>query len=188
MAPSDQLTYQIDTLHTLIAGTKPEQMSNPTPCASWNVRQLINHFVTGAPMFAAAFRGEDVQIESDGPVPDMVGDDPVASYDAAIKDFCEAADAPGAMDKVLNLPFGQIPAPFVIELLKFDLLVHAWDLAQATGQPFDPPDDLVENGLGTAQQMLAPEMRDGDTFATEVTVPASAKPIERLAAFTGRSV
>lgn len=188
MAPSDQLTYQIETLRTLIKGTRPDQMSAPTPCENWDVRGLINHFVTGAPMFAAAFRGEDIQIDPDAPVPDMVGDDPLASYDAAIEDFCDAADAPGAMDKVLNLPFGQIPAPFVLELLKFDLLVHAWDLSQATGQKFDPPNDIVEHGLGTAQQMLAPEMRNGDTFGAEVTPPSSATPIEKLVAFTGRNV
>ena len=188
MAPSDQLSYQIETLRDLIKGTKPEQLSAATPCANWNVRGLINHFVTGAPMFAAAFRGEDVQIDPDAPVPDMVGDDPLASFDAAIKDFRDAADAPGAMDKVLNLPFGQIPAPFVIELLKFDLLVHAWDLSQATGQKFEPPADLTEQTLETARNMLSTEMRNGDTFAAEVTPPSSATPIERLAAFTGRSV
>ncbi len=188
MAPSDQLNYQIDTLRGLIKGTTPEQMSAPTPCANWNVRGLINHFVTGAPMFAAAFRGEEIQIDPDSPAPDMVGDDAVASFDAAINDFREAADAQGAMSKTLNLPFGQIPAPFVIELLKFDLLVHAWDLSQATGQKFEPPAELAAQGLETARAMIQPELRNGETFGAEVTPPSSATPIEKLVAFTGRSV
>jgi uncharacterized protein (TIGR03086 family) len=186
MAPSDELTYQVDTLRSLIAGVRPDQMSAPTPCANWNVRQLINHFVTGAPMFAAAFRGEDVQIDPDAPAPDMVGDDPLASFDASIADFRDAVDAPGAMEKVVNLPFGAIPAPFVLELLKFDLLVHCWDLSQATGQPFDPPADLANHGLEVAKQMIAAENRNGDTFADEVTVGANATPIEKLVAYTGR--
>jgi uncharacterized protein (TIGR03086 family) len=71
--------------------------------------------------------------------------------------------------------------------LKFDLLVHCWDLATATGQPFDPPADAVEHGLQTAQMMISPELRGGP-FGTEVTAPSRATPIERLVAFTGRTV
>jgi hypothetical protein len=36
--------------------------------------------------------------------------------------------------------------------------------------------------------IIAPEARDGDTFAAEVTPPADASPIQRLVAFTGRAV
>jgi uncharacterized protein (TIGR03086 family) len=188
MAPSDQLTYQIQTLRGLVAGTEPEQLSSPTPCANWNVRALINHFVGGGHMFAAAFRGEEVHIDPEAPMPDLVGDDPVAAYDGAITDFCAAVDTPGAMDKVINLPVGQMPAPIVLEMLKFDLLVHCWDIARATGQNFEPPAELAEQGLQTAAMVISPEARDGDTFAAEVTPPSSASPIEKLVAFTGRSV
>jgi uncharacterized protein (TIGR03086 family) len=188
MAPSDELTYQIDTLRTLVAGVKPEQMHNPTPCANWDVRGLVNHFVGGAHMFASAFRGEELHIDPDAPMPDLVGDDPLASLDAALADFNAAVDAPGAMDKVINLPFGEIPGPVVLEILKFDLLVHAWDLSQATGQAFDPPAEFCEQGLQAAQMIIAPEARDGDTFKDEVSASPSASPIEKLVAFTGRSI
>jgi hypothetical protein len=36
--------------------------------------------------------------------------------------------------------------------------------------------------------IITPEARDGDTFAAEVSSGGDAAPIERLAAFTGRSV
>jgi uncharacterized protein (TIGR03086 family) len=88
---------------------------------------------------------------------------------------------------MVTLPFGTLPGPMVLELLKFDLLVHCWDLATATGQPFDPPADTVEQGLQTAQMMISPELRKGP-FAPEVTVGTSATAIERLVAFTGRSI
>jgi uncharacterized protein (TIGR03086 family) len=188
MAPSEQLTYQIQTLRGLVAGTTAEQMSAPTPCAKWDVHDLVNHFVGGATMFAGAFRGEEVHIDPDAPMPDLVGPDPVASYDAAVGDFCTAVDEPGAMDKIINLPFGQVPGPIVLEILKFDLLVHCWDVSQATGQTFDPPAELAEQGLETARTIIAPEARDGDTFAAEVTPPSAATPIEKLVAFTGRKI
>ncbi len=166
----------------------PEQMSNATPCDKWTVHDLCNHIVGGGHMFAAAFRGEQQAIDPDADMPDMVGPDPLASFDASIADFNAAIDSPGAMDKVISLPFGEIPAPVVLEILKFDLLVHAWDIAKATDQQFSPPDELVLGGLEAAKMIIAPEARDGDTFKQEVTAAPSVTPIERLAAFTGRSI
>ena len=188
MKPSEELAYQRDTLRGLIANVTPQQMTLSTPCDKWDVRGLVNHFVGGAGMFAAAFNGEEQEIDPDAPMPDFVGNDPLGAFDAAIAAFNTAVDQPGAMERTINLPFGAMPAPIVLELLKFDLLVHCWDLATATGQPFDPPADKCEHGLQTAQMMISGELRNGDTFGDEVTVGASSTPIERLVAFTGRSV
>ncbi len=139
-------------------------------------------------MFTAAFNGEDVKIDPNAPMPDLVGDDPLGSFDAAIGAFNTAIDQPGAMDRTIKLPFGEFPAPVTLAILKFDLTVHAWDLATATGQKFEPSDELVAEADAMARQIIAPEARDGDTFAAEVTPPPNAKPIERLVAFAGREV
>src|SRR5437867_1153044 len=103
MAPSDQLEYQLATLRGLVAGTRPDQLSAATPCANWDVRDLFNHFVGGAHMFAGAFRGEAIDIDPDAPMPDMVGPDALASFDAAVADFSSAIDTTGAMDQVIKL-------------------------------------------------------------------------------------
>jgi uncharacterized protein (TIGR03086 family) len=187
MKPSEQLDYQREALRGLVAQVTPEQLSLSTPCTDWDVRGLISHFVGGAGMFASAFNGAQLDIDPDTPMPDLVGDDPLGAFDGAIAQFTDAVDQPGAIDRMVTLPFGTLPGPMVLELLKFDLLVHCWDLATATGQPFDPPADAVERGLQTAQMMISPELRRGP-FAEEVTVRASATPIERLVAFTGRAV
>ena len=188
MKPSEQLAYQRETLRGLVAGVASSDLTKSTPCAKWDVRGLVNHFVGGAAMFASAFEGQAEAIDPDAPMPDLVGDDPLGSFDRAIAAFDAAIDRPGAMDQLVDLPFGSMPAPIVLELLKFDLLVHCWDLATATGQPFEPPADLTEQAIVTAQQLIAPQLRDGDTFGAEVSVGAGATPIERLVAFTGRAV
>jgi len=189
MAPSDQLREHVAGLRRLVAGIRPEQMSDPTPCAKWSVRDLCNHFVGGAHLFASAFRGEPMAVDPDATVTaDLCGDDPVGAFDAAAASFVDAVDSPGAMERIIDLPFGQIPAPVTLEILKFDLLVHSWDLATATGQHFSPPDDMVTQASEAARMIIAPEARDGDTFAAEVVPPAGATPIERLAAFAGRAV
>ncbi len=186
MAAADDLNYQITTIHDLMANTAPDQLGSQTPCAKWKVRDLMNHMVGGGNMFGAAFRGESV--DADGPMPDMIGDDPAAAWDGAAKAFCDGVDSPGALERQITLPFATLPGKVVLDIAKFDLLVHAWDLAQATDQPFDPPKDVVEPAIASAQMIISPEARDGDTFADEVKPPADATPIQRLAAFTGRKV
>lgn len=188
MAPSEQLDYQAKTIRGLIANTSPEQLRNATPCDKWTVRDLINHMVGGGLMFGAALKGEPVAIDADGPLPDMLGADPVAAWDGALTAFGEGIDSPGALDRDITLPFGTVPGSVVLEIAKFDLLVHAWDLAQATDQTFDPPAEIVEPAIGAAQMIITPALRDGDTFAAEVTAPAGATLIERLAAVAGRAV
>jgi uncharacterized protein (TIGR03086 family) len=184
---SDELTYVLDSMEKLIGSTRADQLSNPTPCDKWIVRDLINHFVGGGHMFAMAYRGEAMP-DMHGEIPDMVGPDPAASARAARADFDSALAQPGALDRTVHLPIGSIPAPVGLQIATFDVLVHCWDLATATGQQFDPPTDLVATAQVYAQQLLPPEARDGDTFKAEVVPPATASPLARLAAYTGRAV
>jgi uncharacterized protein (TIGR03086 family) len=188
MPASATLQYEVDTLGKLIAGIRPDQMSAPTPCAEWTVRDLVNHFVGGAGMFTAAYNGEAVATDADAETPDLVGDDPAGAFNAAIAVFEAAVDQPGAMERTITLPFGAMPGATALEILKFDLLVHCWDLATATGQSFDPPADVVAHADAMARQMIAPEVRAGGSFGSEAPCAATAAPIERLAAFTGRAV
>jgi uncharacterized protein (TIGR03086 family) len=139
-------------------------------------------------MFGMALKGEPVAMDEGAPAPDLLGDDPLAAWDGACKIFREGMDSPGALDRIVTLPFGDIPGSVVLEILRVDLLVHAWDLAQATDQRFDPPAEVVQAALDAAPMIIAPPLRDAGLFGAEVTAPATAKPMEQLAAFAGRSV
>lgn len=185
-SPADQLRYQTTSLHDLMAGVKADQWDDPTPCEKWTVRDLANHLVGGGTMFAASFRGTTVEM-SEGEMPDMLGSDPAAAFDGVIADFEASVASPGAMEREVVLPFATLPAQVALDIATFDLLVHAWDLARATGQPFDPPADVVADARRTAETIVD-GLRDGDTFRDTTGAPAGASPIDQLAAFTGRSV
>jgi len=180
-SPSDQLQFQASAVQELMEGVKPDQWDNTTPCAKWTVRDLAAHLVGGGTMFAASFRGEAPQEGGD-----VLGADPTAAWGRVIADFQASADAPGAMERDVTLPFATLPAQVALDVAKFDLLVHAWDLARATDQRFDPPADVVANARATAE-MIVVGVRDGDTFGDAVDAPAGASPIDQLAAFCGRS-
>jgi uncharacterized protein (TIGR03086 family) len=184
-SPSDQIKYQTEALHTLVQGVKPNQWGNPTPCAKWTVRDLTSHLVGGGHMFAASFRGDVAEIEPGADTPDMLGDDPVGAVDGMVAAFAAAADTPGAMERDIVLPFATLPAQIALNVAKFDILVHCWDLAQATNQKFDPPADIVAEGMQMAEMLISPEARDGDTFADPCDVSAGASAMDELAAFAG---
>lgn len=183
MEPYEQLDRMLPTLEELVRGTRRDQLADPTPCAKFAVRDLLGHLVGGLTVFGAMFRGEDpAAVEGQ----DLVGDDHTAAFTRAARDFDEAIHAPGALDRTIAAPFGDVPAPAFLRFLAFDGLVHSWDLATATGQSFTPPDDLVAEIDAFARAAVSAEMRDGDTFAAEVAPPPGASPIERLVAFAGR--
>ena len=68
----------------------------------------------------------------------------------------------------------------------FDLVVHGWDLATATGQPYRPATELVAEVEAFARQVLDP-LRGSGAFGPEVAPSDEATPIERLVAYTGRT-
>ena len=101
-------------------------------------------------------------------------------------DLLDAVQSPGALTRIVNAPFGEVSGEVFARFVAFDGLVHGWDLASATGQTYNPPDELVAEIDAFARQALAPDMRDGDTFAAETDAPLDAGPMARLVAFSGR--
>jgi uncharacterized protein (TIGR03086 family) len=185
MEPTEQLDTIIPELGRLVAGVRRDQMTDPTPCAKWTVRDLLAHLASGGRMFAEVFRGGAVQ-DLSNPDPAVLGDDPAAAYDAAFADFTAATRAPGATDITIALPFGPIPGEAFLRLAAFDLLVHGWDVATATGQRYAPPPELVTEADAFARQAVGPEARAAGMFGPEIDAPAGASTLEALVAFAGR--
>jgi uncharacterized protein (TIGR03086 family) len=174
---------QLDELGPLLARVvgeiSPDQLDSSTPCAQFTVQGVLEHMIGGATAFAAAFLGVE-------PGPPHTAD-VLADFGPALTSLAEAIHEPGALERTIDAPFGEVPGETFARFVVLDGLVHGWDLATATGQSYEPPDALVAEVESFAQGALA-SLRDGDTFADAVDPPASATPIERLAAFTGRKL
>ncbi|MBK5287881.1 MAG: TIGR03086 family protein [Acidimicrobiia bacterium] len=185
MGPLEQLDQLGPLLGQVASGVTPADLDSPTPCANFTVRGVLDHMLRGASGFAAAFRGEPAP-----QLPDDIGDGPdvVAIAGAKLGDLIAAIQSPGALDRTVAAPFGEMPGEAFARFVVLDGLVHGWDLAVATRQSYEPSDELVADVEAFARQAIADPMRDGDTFAAATTAPAGATPIERLAALTGRTV
>jgi len=173
----EPLSQTFDHTTKILAGVGPDQLDRPTPCTDFDVRGVLEHMIGGATMFAAAYRGEAPA------APDT--SDPLAAFGPALGDLAAAITAPGALDRTVATPFGDVDGETFARFVVLDGLVHGWDLATATVQPYDPPAALVDAADDFARQTLEP-LRDGVTFGTPVQPPAGATRIQQLAAFTGR--
>lgn len=178
----EQLDVVMPTVRTQAARVGLEQLGHRTPCVNFEVRDLFDHFIGVGSAVAAQLRGSGDPIDAST----LSDRERLDAVQPALDALHEAVKVPGAMERAVTVPFGTVPGEVVARFLTVDMLVHGWDLSQATGQPYEPDEHVVELALQTARELIAPEMRDGDTFAAEVPVAEDAPAIDRLVAFTGR--
>lgn len=160
------------------------QLTQRTPCAEYNVADLVTHINEVAQGFAA--------VAGDGPgeEPTRVGprDDPrwrdrvpahVRQLGTAWDDegaWQGSADASGAL-VLSNELWGRIALT--------EAVVHCWDLATATGQRLALPDDTLQACLDHVTEFV-PNAPLPELWGPPVQVPADAPLLDRVVAVTGR--
>jgi uncharacterized protein (TIGR03086 family) len=169
-----------DNFGHVFASVTSDQMSSPTPCTEWDVKALIDHVIAGNQRVIERAGGKAA------PLPEDLGAALGASAGAAQETFA----APAALTRTYQLPIGELPGSAFIELRTSDLLVHAWDLATATGQPTDLDPELAEYVLAFSKQMMRrPGLRgDGRPYGEEQSCGVEQPTTDRVAAFFGRKV
>lgn len=183
----EQLAQVVPILAGLVGQVTPADLRLSTPCDSWTIRDLLNHLVGGAEMYAGALQGGPVG-DISGRQADVVGDDPAGAFGRGVEVFGAATQAPGSMERVLPLPFGTMTGETFLRFVAFDLLVHTWDLSRTLDTDVEAPDELVASADHFARQVLAGVPRDRVNFGPETDAPPTATALEQLVAFTGRKV
>lgn len=186
---SDQpLEQAIQSTRAVLTGVTPEQLDAPTPCESWKVSDLINHIVGGQFFFASSVSG---QAADGAEPPDFSAGDFVATFDQGAAADLAAFAEEGAMERIVHLPFGDMPGSAFFGLAATDTFTHGWDLARATGQASDLAPDLAAALLAGARASISDNFRGADSaapFGPQQQAPAGASNADQLAAFLGRSV
>jgi uncharacterized protein (TIGR03086 family) len=190
--PTDRLKQALDATERIVSNIHEDQWSNRTPCPEWTVRTLVNHLVAGNRIFAGIVRG----VQPPPPEErrrlhdiDQLGADPVQAYRAAGAELAAAFSQPAVLERVFQAPIGTVPGIVLFHLRLTELLVHGWDLAYATGQAAQFPDDLAMEALAFSSGSSAPDVpRTGHPFGPTQMVSDDAPAIDRLAAYLGRAV
>lgn len=162
----------------VIAGVRPQQLDDKTPCTEWTVRDLLDHMIGVVSGLGAAAAGAER-------TPFELGADPAAQFDAASVAAVAAWRSPGVLDRVIDAGPGPMPGRMLAGINLLDTATHTWDLAIATGQPPALPDDVAVAALEASRQIIRPEIRAG-RFGPECPVGDHAGPTEQLVAFLGR--
>jgi uncharacterized protein (TIGR03086 family) len=179
-----QLGRAFDAVGGLIDNIRADQWSAPTPCTDWTVRQVVTHLIGMNRVFAALLAD---QPPPPRPSADHVEEDPVGAYRDSAAALQAAFGQPGVLERAYPGPLGTATGAERLKFRLYDLLAHGWDLAQATEQPADLPDDLAEQSLAFARTQLTGQARPG-RFGPAQIVAEQAPAIERLVAFLGRPV
>jgi uncharacterized protein (TIGR03086 family) len=173
----------------IIQGLDESQLSIQTPCTDWKVRDLINHITGGATMFAISAEQGTVPDDQVGQLMggDNLGDDFKTAWKTASTRAVAAYDDPAVMDKIVKLPFGEMPAGVALNIAIFDVATHAVDLAASVGQSVQDT-ELLEQALAMGKAMIGPDFRAPGVFDAEQPCPDDAPIDKRLLAFAGRKV
>ncbi|MFB9690579.1 TIGR03086 family metal-binding protein [Amycolatopsis plumensis] len=120
----------------------PDGWTAPTPCSEWDVRALVNHMTRGNLNYVGMLRGvarEEFLARRDE---DALGDDPVTAFTDSVRACAAAFTEGGALDRVVDYPFGQLTGRQALAVRTADSTVHTWDLARALGA-----DETLDPGL-----------------------------------------
>ncbi len=170
---------------TYVAGVTDEQWRAPTPDEEWDVRTLVNHIVSGNLWVVPLVEGKSIEEVGDRYDGDVLGSDPLTSYDRSAEGAAAAFNAPGAMQAPCKVSYGPVPGEIYAGHRFVDVLIHGWDLAKATGQDATLPADLVE----ACFEVIEPQkdlLKASGMFGSEVDVPPDADRQTQLLATLGR--
>lgn len=180
--PIDELVAAeaaLAVLQQVLRQVGPGDGDRATPCSEFTVDELTEHLLDNLVGLGAMAEAELARPESAGPGPGL--EDGVAVLAAEV---IEAWRRRG-LDGMARSPFGEAPAPVLAGIVAIELLIHAWDYAQATGAVITVGDELAAYVTGLAERVV-PGAR-GRAFADEAPAPADADALTRLAAYSGRT-
>jgi uncharacterized protein (TIGR03086 family) len=182
---ADHLRAVLDDLATVVGGVQPERLHDPTPCTAYDVAQLRQHVLGWLTVFAGGFADPGGQAAANIDGYDVPDDQAGAVRRAA--DQVDRAVRDGATQRPLRLGDSALPGDMALSMILWEYQVHGWDLARATGQPWSPPVQAVEESLGFAPGMLTPDYQgEGKAFSPRVPIPVDAPALDRLLGLSGR--
>ncbi|GAA1555493.1 hypothetical protein GCM10009678_43120 [Actinomadura kijaniata] len=181
------LDVSLDALREVAAAVPADAWDRPTPCARWNVAQVLRHAAGDQLGFAAFLTG--------GQGPDFDPFDPSGEGGADVPALVERAVAasaeawaavdPEAAKVAVPVPPNEMTARLGADACALDAAVHAWDVAVAIGRPSPLTPELARELKAAAVQFVEP-LRAYGAYADAVP-GEDGDPVADLLRYLGRS-
>ncbi|MFE2631045.1 TIGR03086 family metal-binding protein [Streptomyces sp. NPDC059374] len=174
----------------LALAVRDDQLAAPTPCPDLAVRHLLGHLLGLSVAFRDAGRkdlGVTTETSPDSAVPD-VGPGWREELPKVLDELAEVWRAPGPWTGTTRAGGIDMPGAVAGAVAVDELVIHGWDLARATGQPYDPDPAAVRASYEFLWAAADENGRDGSgIFGPVVPVPDGAPLLDRAVGLSGRN-
>jgi uncharacterized protein (TIGR03086 family) len=177
----------------LLDGVTEEQLTDPTPCQGSSVATLLDHLMGLSLAFTWAARKSAPPTDGRAPGPGQASADHLDPawrelLPGRLDDLVKAWREPSAWEGLTEVAGVRLPAPQMAVVALDELVLHGWDLARSTRQPFSCTPANTEAVLEFTHASARPDGADGrdGLFGPVVSVPADAPDFDRALGFAGR--
>src|SRR5215207_126174 len=142
----------------LVCEVGDQQLGSPTPCPDYRLGDLIDHVGGLALAFAAAATKEAVATEGQGPSGDAsrLGNGWRQRISADLERLATAWDDPSAWTGTTQAGGLDMPGEVAGVVALDELVIHGWDVARASGQPYVVDDASLAVVAGFVAQFSGP--------------------------------
>ncbi|MGW0765125.1 TIGR03086 family metal-binding protein [Streptomyces sp. NPDC002676] len=171
----------------LAGAVTDEQLSAATPCPDYAVRNLLAHIHGLSVAFRDAARknfGPTTDTSPNASIPDL-GPGWREELPKALDELADAWRDPDAWTGDTRAGGVNLPGAVAGAVAADELVIHGWDLARATGLPYEPDPAALESAHGFLLVATDPSAGKGP-FGPVVPVPTQAPLLDRAVGLSGR--
>jgi uncharacterized protein (TIGR03086 family) len=173
----------LDLFGAVVDRVDEADWAKPSGCAGWSAAAVVGHVIHGSRMILAVASGEP-PVPPTGDPTAVAGENPARAWHARRVEIERVLDSLNP-DARVNTAEGVMSVDDGLGKAVIEPLVHAWDLAKATGRELRLPDQLV-TPLLAALEPVEKLLRTSGMFADRIRVPSDASDQQRLLALLGR--
>jgi uncharacterized protein (TIGR03086 family) len=170
------------------AAVTDEQLEAPTPMDQ-PVRVVIQHLLGLSTAFCDAAVKATGPTTSTPPAPEEgpLPDGWRSELETRLHSLAQAWKSDSAWDGMTMAGGVELPGEVCGLVAMDEVLLHGWDVARATGQPYQPTDSECDAVLPiVTPDDQAPDGSGREIFGTVVTVPEDAPVFDRVLGLAGR--
>src|SRR4051812_31131292 len=164
----------------LIRNISDEQLTGATPCPDYSLGDLVDHVGGFALAFTWAANKETPPRGAQGPSGDAsrLTDDWRRRIPADLAKLAAAWKQPEAWTGMTRAGGVDLPGEIAGVVALDELVIHGWDVARATGQPYDVDAQSID-AVGSFVQDFSSDGTSG-MFRPRVPVSDAAPPLDRI--------
>jgi uncharacterized protein (TIGR03086 family) len=185
------LTPATQRLADLVMRVSDDQLGGPTPCPAYTLGDLVEHVGGLARAFRAAAEKDTASPYVNGAPSGDASRLEEGWRERIPADLAALARAwidPGAWTGMTRIANQDAPGEAVGLTVADELVVHGWDVARATGQPYEPDPELVNAARTFLGMFASPDAPAGPEvpFGPSRELPGDAPALDQVLALAGR--